>query len=131
MNEVSDFENKLDYEKTLKLVKRFKRVKRKDTDKPLKVTGKITQVIKPNEFIIKTKSGKYFPVVVENGTVNAIFDYYDRTLIIVKDSYGDEHTLDYKYDVTVMLGMAKDFTMKGEIYEAVGYDLISFFGLER
>lgn len=131
MDELYDFENGNNYDKFLKIVRKFKTVKNDGSKKAVKVTGKITQVVEPNKFIIKTKHGKHIPVVIENGDVNVVFDEYSRTLVIVHDSYGDEHTLDADYDVTLMLGKTVNFVFGNLIMANACYELISFWGLER
>ena len=131
MSKVHDFENKQDYEKTVKLVKKLKPVKSRGKTKDLKVTGRITQVISPNEFILKTKLGKHIPIVTDKD-INVIFDYYDTALVIVNDPKGNgEYSLDIKYDVTVILGDVCDFQLGDETFEKVAYKLDSFWGIER
>lgn len=130
MNSIHDFENRGDSDKTLKLVRKLKPIKERKRKTDLKVTGKITQVIGPNEFIIKTKLGKYYPVVTDK-KLSVIFDYYDTTLVIVNDGDEKEYSLDIKYDVTVILGEVTDFHIGNETREKVARKLAYFWGLER
>ena len=140
MNKVYDFENKDSSQKTLKFVKKLKPIRRRSGNRSsknrsirnseLKITGKIVSVIGPNEFVIKTKLGKYYPVVTDK-TLSVIFDYYDTTLVIVNDESQKEYSLDIKYDVTVLLGEVTDFIIEDKTYISSGYKLVTFWGLER
>lgn len=129
MNKVHDFENRGDSDKTLKLVRKLKPIRRRKRS-DLKITGKITQVIGPNEFILKTKFGKHIPIVTDKN-LSVIFDYYGTTLVIINDGDKKEYSLDIKYDVTVLLGEVTDFHLGDETYKNIAFRLVTFWGLER
>lgn len=130
MYEVYDFENKTDFEKTKELVEKLKPAKKNIFGKEFKITGRITQVFRPNVFVIRTKYGKHIPVVMNYG-VRVMSDYYNKTLVMVTDDSNNTYALDIDYDVTVVLGDMRDVTLRGETYKDIGYELISFWGIER
>lgn len=131
MDEVYDFENNNNYDKTRKIVKRLKIIKLGEGEKK-KISGKITQIIMPNEFIIKGTYGTHYGIVLNEETINKVYiDEYGRKLVNMTLKNGDDITIDIDFIINVMVKETTYFTYFKTPYKDKGLVLDYFIGLFR